>query len=124
MNENGPAGGTLCVGIMAHVDAGKTTLSEQILLHTGKIRTTGRVDHGDAFMDNEALEQQRGITIFQEQASLLLDGNTKIVLIDTPGHEDFAAQRRRALLVMDLCILVVSCADRIQSGTKTIYRLR
>lgn len=122
MNENGPAGGTLCVGIMAHVDAGKTTLSEQILLHTGRIRTTGRVDHGDAFMDNEALEQQRGITIFQEQASLLLDGNTKIVLIDTPGHEDFAAQRRRALLVMDLCILVVSCADRIQSGTKTIYR--
>ncbi|MBQ9008361.1 MAG: TetM/TetW/TetO/TetS family tetracycline resistance ribosomal protection protein [Clostridia bacterium] len=114
--------GTLCVGIMAHVDAGKTTLSEQMLLHTGRIRTRGRVDHGDAFMDNEALERQRGITIFQEQASLSLEGDTKIVLIDTPGHEDFAAQRRRALLVMDLCILVVSCADRIQSGTKTIFR--
>ncbi len=122
MNESSAAAGTLCVGIMAHVDAGKTTLSEQILHHTGRIRTTGRVDHGDAFMDNEALEQQRGITIFQEQASLTLGGNTKIVLIDTPGHEDFAAQRRRALLVMDLCVLVVSCADRIQSGTKTIYR--
>ncbi|MBQ8093395.1 MAG: GTP-binding protein, partial [Clostridia bacterium] len=112
----------LCVGILAHVDAGKTTLSEQILMHTGRIRTLGRVDHGNAFMDNDALERQRGITIFSEQASVSLSDDTRIVLIDTPGHEDFAAQRMRALLVMDVCILVVSCADRIQSGTKAIYQ--
>lgn len=110
----------ICVGLMAHVDAGKTTLSEQLLHLGGRIRETGRVDHGDSFMDNDALERQRGITIFPEQASILL-GDTEVILIDTPGHEDFAPQRTRVLSILDLVILVVSCADGIQSGTIDIW---
>lgn len=107
---------------MAHVDAGKTTLSEGILYLTGGLRKLGRVDHGDAFLDNFALERSRGITIFSKQAVFPL-GETEVTLIDTPGHVDFSAEMERALWVMDYAVLVVSGADGIQGHTETLWRL-
>ena len=110
------------MGILAHVDAGKTTLSEGILYLTGGLRKLGRVDHGDAFLDNFALERSRGITIFSKQAVFLL-GETEVTLIDTPGHVDFSAEMERTLWVMDYAVLVVSGADGIQGHTETLWRL-
>ena len=112
----------ICMGILAHVDAGKTTLSEGILYLTGGLRKLGRVDYGDAFLDNFALERSRGITIFSKQAVFPL-GETEVTLIDTPGHVDFSAEMERALWVMDYAVLVVSGADGIQGHTETLWRL-
>lgn len=112
----------ICAGLLAHVDAGKTTLSEGILYLTGGLRKLGRVDHGDAFLDNFALERSRGITIFSKQAVFPL-GETEVTLIDTPGHVDFSAEMERALWVMDYAVLVVSGADGIQGHTETLWRL-
>ncbi len=112
----------LCMGILAHVDAGKTTLSEALLYETGAIRKAGRVDHKDAFLDTEELEKQRGITILSKQAVFSAE-DTKITLLDTPGHVDFSAEMERTLQVLDLAILVISGKDGVQSHTKTLWKL-
>lgn len=112
----------ICVGLLAHVDAGKTTLSEGILYETGKIRKPGRVDHGDSYLDTYALEQSRGITIFSKQAELELEDKT-VTLLDTPGHVDFSAEMERTLQVLDYGILVINGADGVQGHTKTLWRL-
>lgn len=109
-------------GIMAHVDAGKTTLSEALLYHSGSIRKMGRVDNQDAFLDNYALERERGITIFSKQAQIRL-GEQEITLLDTPGHIDFSAEMERTLQVLDYAILVVSGADGVQGHTRTLWQL-
>ena len=113
----------LVIGILAHVDAGKTTLSEALLYHTGGIRKIGRVDHGDAFLDNFLMERERGITIFSKQAQLSVGDETEFVLIDTPGHADFSGETERTLRVLDYAILVVSGSDGVQSHTETLWRL-
>ena len=112
----------LVVGILAHVDAGKTTLSEGILYLTGKIRKLGRVDHKDAYLDTYNLERVRGITIFAKQAEFEL-GNRGITLLDTPGHVDFSAEMERTLQVLDYAILVINGADGVQGHTMTLWRL-
>ena len=112
----------LTAGILAHVDSGKTTLAESILFQTGKIRKLGRVDHGDAYLDNYELEQSRGITIFSKQAEIML-GDRPVTLLDTPGHVDFAAEMERTLQVLDYAILVVNGADGVQGHTETLWRL-
>ena len=112
----------LVVGILAHVDSGKTTLSEAMLYRAGAIRKLGRVDHGDAFLDTDSLEKARGITIFSKQA-LLTAGNTAITLLDTPGHVDFSTETERTLQVLDYAVLVVSGTDGVQSHTETLWRL-
>ena len=112
----------LAVGILAHVDAGKTTLAEGILYKTGQIRKAGRVDHKDAFLDTEELEKARGITIFSKQAELTL-GNTAVTLLDTPGHVDFSAEMERTLQVLDYAVLVINGADGVQGHTETLWRL-
>ncbi len=112
----------ICVGVMAHVDAGKTTLSESMLYMSGSIRKLGRVDHGDAFLDTYALERARGITIFSKQAQIQLQ-HMKITLLDTPGHVDFSAEMERTLQVLDYAILVISGADGVQGHTKTLWHL-
>ena len=112
----------ISVGLLAHVDSGKTTLSEGILYLTGQIRKPGRVDHGDAFLDNYALERQRGITIFSKQAVFQL-GDSKVTLLDTPGHVDFSAEMERTLQVLDYAVLVVSGADGVQGHTRTLWNL-
>lgn len=118
----------LVVGILAHVDSGKTTLSEAMLYRSGAVRKLGRVDHRDAFLDTEALERARGITIFAKQAVLTLpcDGaleQTTLTLLDTPGHVDFSAEAERTLQVLDYAILVVSGTDGVQSHTATLWQL-
>ena len=112
----------ISVGLLAHVDSGKTTLSEGILYLTGQIRKPGRVDHGDAFLDNYALERQRGITIFSKQAVFQL-GDSQVTLLDTPGHVDFSAEMERTLQVLDYAVLVVSGADGVQGHTRTLWNL-
>lgn len=112
----------LTVGILAHVDSGKTTLSEALLYLSGNIRNLGRVDKGNAFLDTYSLERQRGITIFSKQAVLNL-GDTQITLIDTPGHADFSPEAERTLSILDAAILVISAPDGIQSHTETIWKL-
>lgn len=112
----------ICAGLLAHVDAGKTTLSESILYLCKAIRKPGRVDHGDAFLDTYALERSRGITIFSKQA-VVHTGNTQITLLDTPGHVDFSAEMERTLQVLDYAILVVSGADGVQGHTRTLWNL-
>ena len=112
----------ICIGILAHVDAGKTTLSESILYLCGNIRKLGRVDHGDAFLDTYELEKNRGITIFSKQAVFDL-GNTKVTLLDTPGHVDFSAEMERTLQVLDYAILVINGADGVQGHTRTLWNL-
>ena len=112
----------LAVGILAHVDAGKTTLAEGILYKTGQIRKAGRVDHKDAFLDTEELEKARGITIFSKQAVLKLN-ETEVTLLDTPGHVDFSAEMERTLQVLDYAILVINGADGVQGHTMTLWRL-
>ena len=112
----------LCVGLLAHVDAGKTTLSEAMLYRAGVIRTLGRVDHGDTFLDTDAQERSRGITIFSKQAVLPLPGCT-LTLLDTPGHVDFSAEMERTLQVLDYAVLVISGADGVQGHTETLWKL-
>lgn len=112
----------MILGILAHVDAGKTTLSEALLYETGKIRALGRVDHQDAYLDTDAQERERGITIFSKQAQLDADG-VKMTLLDTPGHVDFSAEMERTLQVLDYAILVISGTDGVQGHTKTLWRL-
>lgn len=110
------------IGILAHVDAGKTTFSEQLLYHTEAIRSRGRVDHKDAFLDSHAIEKSRGITVFADQAVFRYNG-TEYTLIDTPGHVDFSPEMERAIRVMDAAILVVSAADGIEGHTETVWEL-
>lgn len=112
----------ICTAVLAHVDAGKTTLSEAMLYLSGNIRKAGRVDNGDAFLDTYALERARGITIFSKQAVLKMPEAT-VTLLDTPGHVDFSAEMERTLQVLDYAILVVSGADGVQEHTKTLWRL-
>ena len=112
----------ICIGILAHVDAGKTTLSEALLYRAGAIRRLGRVDHQDAFLDTDAMERQRGITIFSKQAVLEL-GSVRVTLLDTPGHVDFSAEMERTLQVLDCAVLVISGTDGVQGHTRTLWEL-
>ena len=112
----------ICVGLLAHVDAGKTTLSEALLYRTGARRTLGRVDHGDAFLDTHSLERQRGITIFSKQA-LLETEHLRITLLDTPGHADFSAEAERVMPVLDCAVLIISATDGVQAHTVTLWKL-
>ncbi|MBR6799224.1 MAG: TetM/TetW/TetO/TetS family tetracycline resistance ribosomal protection protein [Firmicutes bacterium] len=112
----------ITIGILAHVDAGKTTLSEGLLYKTGAIRQLGRVDHGNAFLDTDAQERARGITIFSKQA-LLSYKNTQFMLLDTPGHVDFSAEMERTLQVLDYAVLVISGKDGVQGHTSTLWKL-
>ena len=111
-----------CIGVLAHVDAGKTTLSEALLYRAGAIRRLGRVDHQDAFLDTDAMERQRGITIFSKQAVLEL-GSVRVTLLDTPGHVDFSAEMERTLQVLDCAVLVISGTDGVQGHTRTLWEL-
>ena len=110
------------IGILAHVDAGKTTFSEQALYCARALRAPGRVDHRDAFLDIHPLERARGITIFSDQACFDYDGDTWY-WIDTPGHVDFSSEMERALGALDYAVLIVSCAEGVQSHTETAWRL-
>ena len=112
----------LVIGILAHVDAGKTTLSEGLLFENGSIRKIGRVDNKDAFLDTFALEKERGITIFSKQAVLQREG-AKLTLLDTPGHVDFSAEMERTLWLLDAAVLVISASDGIQGHTRTLWKL-
>ena len=109
----------LVVGILAHVDAGETTLSEALLYQSGALRKLGRVDHQDAFLDTDAMERERGITIFSKQAVFTLE-DTEVTLLDTPGHVDFSAEAERTLQVLDCAILVISGTDGVQAHTRTL----
>ena len=111
-----------CIGLLAHVDAGKTTLSEAILYTSGTIRKLGRVDNRDAYLDTYALERERGITIFSKQAVCRL-GDVTVTLLDTPGHVDFSAEMERTLQVLDCAVLVISGADGVQGHTETLWSL-
>ena len=110
------------LGIVAHVDAGKTTLSEAMLYLSGKIKKLGRVDHRDSFLDTHSLERQRGITIFSKQAQIQLEGHA-VTLLDTPGHVDFAAEAERSMQVLDEAVLVISASNGVQAHTETLWRL-
>ncbi len=110
------------IGILAHVDAGKTTLAEAILYQCGAIRRVGRVDHGDAHLDTHSLERARGITIFASQAQFHL-GDWQVALLDTPGHVDFSAEMERTLWVLDYAILVINGADGVQAHVRTLWKL-
>ena len=110
------------VGILAHVDAGKTTLAEAILYRTGMLRRLGRVDHQDAFLDTDAMERARGITIFSKQAKFAL-GDFDVTLLDTPGHVDFSAEMERTLQVLDYAVLVISGADGVQGHVAAAFPL-
>ena len=114
--------GQLTVGLAAHVDAGKTTLSEAMLFLSGAVRKQGRVDHGDAFLDTEQMEKERGITIFSKEARLSWN-KTNLTLVDTPGHTDFAGETERAISVMDAAVLVISATEGLQSHTRTLWKL-
>ena len=112
----------ICAGLLAHVDAGKTTLSEAMLYLSGEIKKLGRVDHRDSFLDTHSLERERGITIFSKQARLELE-HRLLTLMDTPGHADFAAEAERSMQVLDLGLLVLSASEPVQSHTETLWRL-
>ena len=112
----------LVIGILAHVDAGKTTLSEALLFHAGKIRKMGRVDHGNTYLDTNAVERERGITIFSKQARFS-SAHCDFILLDTPGHVDFSAETERTLSLLDYAILVVSAPDGVQNHTRTLWQL-
>ncbi len=127
MDKNRVKGGrfvkeALCIGLLAHVDAGKTTLSEALLYTSGARRTLGRVDHGDSWLDTHAIERARGITVFSKQA-LLSTEHLNVTLVDTPGHVDFSAEAERVMPVLDCAVLVISGTDGIQAHTVTLWRL-
>ena len=111
-----------CIGLLAHVDAGKTTLAEAMLYLSGAVKKLGRVDHRDCFLDTHSLERQRGITIFSKQARLRW-GDTDLTILDTPGHADFSAETERTLRVLDAAVLVLSGTDGVQAHTETLWRL-
>lgn len=110
------------IGILAHVDAGKTTFSEQLLYHTKSIKQRGRVDHKDTFLDSHTIEKERGITVFADQASISYNGSTYYI-IDTPGHVDFSPEMERAIQVMDYAIIIISASDGIEGHTETVWQL-
>ena len=110
------------LGIVAHVDAGKTTLAEALLYLSGKINKLGRVDHRDSFLDSHSLERRRGITIFSKQARFDF-GERGFTLIDTPGHVDFSSETERTMQVLDCAVLVISAADGVQAHTETIWKM-
>ena len=112
----------ITIGMLAHVDAGKTTLSEAILYSAGSIRKLGRVDNQDTFLDTGDMERARGITIFSKQAAYNYNGSS-YTLLDTPGHVDFSAEMERTLQVLDYAILVISATDGVQGHTRTLWRL-
>ena len=112
----------LVTGLLAHVDAGKTTLSEAMLYNAGSIRNIGRVDRKDAFLDTETLEKERGITIFSKQAQLTYN-DTQITILDTPGHVDFSAEMERTLPVLDAAVLLIGGRDGLMGHTHTLWRL-
>ena len=112
----------ICIGLLAHVDAGKTTLAESLLYHTGAIRKMGRVDHQNAFLDTYELERARGITIFSKQAGFTL-GDREVVLLDTPGHVDFFAEMERTLQILDYAVLIIGGTDGVQGHVETLWRL-
>ena len=112
----------ITLGLVAHVDSGKTTLTEAMLVGAGALRQAGRVDHGDAFLDTHALERSRGITIFAKEARLTLP-HTALTLLDTPGHADFGAEMERTLAVLDYAVLIISGTDGVQAHTETLWRL-
>ena len=112
----------ICIGHLAHVDAGKTTLAESLLYHTGAIRKMGRVDHQNAFLDTYELERARGITIFSKQAGFTL-GDREVVLLDTPGHVDFSAEMERTLQILDYAVLIIGGTDGVQGHVETLWRL-
>jgi len=111
-----------CMGVVAHVDAGKTTLSESLLLNAGAISRAGRVDNKDAYLDTEEMEKNRGITIFSKLARFSYK-DTEFVLVDTPGHVDFGAEMERTLKVLDVAVLLINASDGVQSHTKTVWKL-
>ncbi|OOM13831.1 elongation factor G [Clostridium saccharobutylicum] len=110
------------IGVLAHVDAGKTTFSEQVLYHTNSIRSRGRVDHKDAFLDSHSIERKRGITVFSDQAVFEFNDST-YYLIDTPGHVDFSTEMERSIGIMDYAIIIISAVEGVQGHTKTVWRL-
>ena len=110
------------IGILAHVDCGKTTFCEQLLYHTNAIRKRGRVDNKDTFLDNHDIEKQRGITIFSEQATFKYN-ESNYYLIDTPGHIDFSPDMERSISIMDYAVIIISAIEKVQSHTKTVFRL-
>ena len=110
------------IGILAHVDAGKTTFSVQVLFHTKTIRQRGRVDHQDSFLDTHSIEKNRGITIFADQASFTYNNSTYF-LIDTPGHVDFSPEMERAIQAMDYAIIIISAVDGVEGHTETVWQL-
>lgn len=112
----------LVLGMLAHVDAGKTTLSERMLYSTGRIRKLGRVDKGDAYLDTDRMEKERGITIFSKMATLQLT-DIQVTLLDTPGHVDFSAEMEKTLSVLDYAILLINGADGVQGHTETLWQL-
>ena len=112
----------LTIGILAHVDAGKTTLSEALLYVSGKLRALGRVDHKNTFLDTNPVERERGITVFSKQARFSTDA-CDFILLDTPGHVDFSAEAERVLTLLDYAILVVSAPDGVQNHTRTLWQL-
>ena len=113
---------SITIGILAHVDAGKTTLSEALLYASGKIRTLGRVDHKNTYLDTNVIERERGITIFSKQARFSSE-NCDFILLDTPGHVDFSAETERTLALLDYAILVISASDGVQNHTRTLWQL-
>jgi small GTP-binding protein len=112
----------LTIGILAHVDAGKTTLSEALLYLSGRIRALGRVDHKNTYLDTNAMERERGITIFSKQARFST-AHCDFILLDTPGHVDFSAETERTLTLLDYAILLVSASDGVQNHTRTLWQL-
>ncbi len=110
------------IGVLAHVDAGKTTFSEQLLYHTKSIKERGRVDHKDAFLDNHTIERERGITVFAEQGRIVI-GEDTYTIIDTPGHVDFSPEMERAIQVMDYAIVIISAVDGVEGHTETVWHL-
>ena len=112
----------ITIGILAHVDAGKTTLSEALLYISGRIRTLGRVDHKNTYLDNNVIERERGITIFSKQARFSSE-KCDYILLDTPGHVDFSAETERTLSLLDYAILVISATDGVQNHTRTLWQL-
>ena len=120
--SNQPKKAPCSIALLAHVDAGKTTLSEALLYVSGARRTLGRVDHRDAYLDTHALERARGITIFSKQARMESDSRS-ITLVDTPGHVDFSTEAERTLPILDCAVLVISGTDGVQAHTATLWRL-